>query len=141
MEGKCEPNVRHHAIKHGWRHQVLGTFTNALQVSTAVLPEGGTCVSVCTGHPLNPKPQTIRFKSVQVCTEAYGCAPDVIFTGDVRLTVPYIPAHCDYMLYELLKNAMRATVEHHRSDAGGAQAPLPPVLVHIAGAPQVVLGL
>ena len=74
-----------------------------------------------------------------MCTEAYGCAPDVLFTGDVQATIPYMPAHLDYMLYELPKNAMRAVVEHHRSEGGGARAPLPPILVHIAGAPQVVL--
>jgi [3-methyl-2-oxobutanoate dehydrogenase (acetyl-transferring)] kinase len=35
-------------------------------------------------------------------------------------TIPYIPSHLDYMLYELLKNAARATVEHHRRQQGSS---------------------
>jgi [3-methyl-2-oxobutanoate dehydrogenase (acetyl-transferring)] kinase len=30
--------------------------------------------------------------------EAYGAAPEVLVTGDTSLTLPYIPAHLDYML-------------------------------------------
>ncbi len=44
---------------------------------------------------------------LQVCTETYGCAPEVRITGDTHAKMPYIPSHLDYMLYELLKNAMR----------------------------------
>jgi hypothetical protein len=39
--------------------------------------------------------------------ETYGTAPEVVVSGDPHVTIPYIPAHLDYMLYELLKNAMR----------------------------------
>jgi hypothetical protein len=39
--------------------------------------------------------------------------------------MPYIPTHLDYMLFELLKNAMRAVVECHRQHA------LPPIHVAI----------
>lgn len=43
----------------------------------------------------------------QVSRETYGVAPEVTCTGDLQSTIPYIPTHLDYMLYELLKNAMR----------------------------------
>jgi hypothetical protein len=39
--------------------------------------------------------------------ETYGMAPDVVVSGEPKVSIPYIPAHLDYMLYELLKNAMR----------------------------------
>lgn len=42
---------------------------------------------------------------MQVCTETYGMAGDVLVEGEALF--PYIPTHLDYMLYELLKNAMR----------------------------------
>ncbi len=44
---------------------------------------------------------------LQVSRETYGVAPEVTCTGDLQSTIPYIPTHLDYMLYELLKNAMR----------------------------------
>lgn len=35
---------------------------------------------------------------LQAFVEHYGAAPEVIVTGDASLTIPYIPAHLDYML-------------------------------------------
>jgi hypothetical protein len=37
----------------------------------------------------------------QVCSETYGAAPDVKVSGDAYATLAYIPAHLDYMLYEV----------------------------------------
>lgn len=62
----------------------------------------------------------------QVCTETYGICTDVKVTGDVNSTMQYIPTHLDYMLYELLKNAMRAVVEHHPR-----RSALPPVVIRV----------
>lgn len=42
-----------------------------------------------------------------MCTETYGIAPEIIISGDRKSTIAYIPTHLDYMLYELVKNAMR----------------------------------
>lgn len=53
-------------------------------------------------------------RATQVSRETYGLAPEVTCTGDLQSTIPYIPTHLDYMLYELLKNAMRAVIESHR---------------------------
>ncbi len=43
------------------------------------------------------------------------------------------PVHLDYALYELLKNAMRAVVEH-----SGPAASMPAVNVHIAGSSEQI---
>ena len=46
--------------------------------------------------------------------------------GRTDLTFPYAPSHISYMLLELLKNSMRATVEMHGLDK------MPPIRVIIA---------
>jgi pyruvate dehydrogenase kinase 2/3/4 len=61
-----------------------------------------------------------------MCRRQYGRAPRIEVTGCLGLTFPYIPTYLHYVLLELLKNAVRATMETH---AGGT---LPPVTVIIA---------
>jgi 26S proteasome regulatory subunit T1 len=49
------------------------------------------------------------------------------------LDVSYVPVHLEFSLTELLKNAFRATVEHHRKLHGSSSTkPLPPVIITIA---------
>ena len=52
-----------------------------------------------------------------MCTRKYGDAPEVIMSGRLDLTFPYVPTHLHYIMLELLKNSMRATVEWHGTDA------------------------
>jgi pyruvate dehydrogenase kinase 2/3/4 len=63
-----------------------------------------------------------------MCERKYGVAPDLEINGRLDLTFPYMPTHLHYILLELLKNAMRATVENHGVDADD----YPPVGVIIA---------
>jgi pyruvate dehydrogenase kinase 2/3/4 len=62
-----------------------------------------------------------------MCTRKYGDAPEVIMSGRLDLTFPYVPTHLHYIMLELLKNSMRATVEWH-----GLDADFPPIKVIIA---------
>lgn len=62
-----------------------------------------------------------------MCTRKYGEAPEVIMSGRLDLTFPYAPTHLHYIMLELLKNSMRATVEWH-----GVDADFPPIKVIIA---------
>jgi pyruvate dehydrogenase kinase 2/3/4 len=62
-----------------------------------------------------------------MCERVFGEAPEVTIHGRTDLTFPYVSSHIHYMLLELLKNSMRATVELHRD------APkLPPIRIVIA---------
>lgn len=88
---------------------------------------------VCTDLDIADAVEFAGQRTTQVCSETYGVAPEVKISGDLHATLAYIPSHLDYMLYEILKNAMRAVVEHHR---GRKQSPsmlqqLPPVQVRI----------
>ncbi len=77
----------------------------------------------------------------QAAAETFGVAPEVsvVCAGGLDPALPYIPAHLDYCLYELLKNAVRATVEAAaaRGGGGGGQGAgaLPPILVRVCDAP------
>lgn len=61
-----------------------------------------------------------------MCTRCHGDAPEVIIAGRTDLTFPYVPSHLNYVLVELLKNSMRATVETHGTDR------MPPIKIVIA---------
>jgi pyruvate dehydrogenase kinase 2/3/4 len=62
-----------------------------------------------------------------MCTRKYGDSPEVIITGRLDLTFPYVPTHLHYIMLELLKNSMRATVDWH-----GIDSDYPPIKVVIA---------
>lgn len=49
----------------------------------------------------------------KVCEHTYGVAPGLIINGHTHAVFPYISAPLEYILQELLKNAMRASVEKH----------------------------
>lgn len=43
----------------------------------------------------------------------YGEEVGIEVVGDVDLRMPYVPAHLYYILFEIMKNSMRAVCEHH----------------------------
>eukprot|EP00037_Helgoeca_nana_P021953 m.223173 g.223173 ORF g.223173 m.223173 type:complete len:408 (+) comp25836_c0_seq1:73-1296(+) len=53
----------------------------------------------------------------RMCHNRYGVAPKIKLHGDTNTVFSYIPAHLEYILQELFKNAFRASVEQHR-DSG-----------------------
>jgi signal transduction histidine kinase len=68
-------------------------------------------------------------KCANVCTnmfeKAYGMpAPKVIHDGYLAASFTYIPAHIEYLIFELIKNSMRYTAEKHKSD-------LPPIRITV----------
>jgi hypothetical protein len=50
-------------------------------------------------------------KAASICERTYGHYPPLQFRGDPDVTLAYIPVHLEYMILELMKNAMRCTVE------------------------------
>mmetsp|Transcript_128518 Transcript_128518/g.363722 ORF Transcript_128518/g.363722 Transcript_128518/m.363722 type:complete len:393 (-) Transcript_128518:53-1231(-) len=60
----------------------------------------------------------------------YGVAPEVQLRGNLGCVLDYIPGHVSFMVRELLKNAIRATVERHLVGGPGRPAP-PPVVVEL----------
>lgn len=75
--------------------------------------------------PFDIAAQAIR-DAAHICTRVHGDAPEVSIHGRLDLTFPYVCSHISYVLLELLKNSMRATVETHGLDN------MPPIKVVIA---------
>ncbi|KAI8870939.1 pyruvate dehydrogenase kinase [Ramicandelaber brevisporus] len=65
-----------------------------------------------------------------ICEEYYGMfrAPAVQLHCPPRLEFMYVPSHLHHMLFELLKNSLRATVELHGTEADA----YPPIKVIVA---------
>ena len=61
--------------------------------------------------------------------DKYGHSPDIRISGHINAKFPYIEMPLDYILPELLKNAMRATIEGHPGTRGKN---LPPIYVTLA---------
>ena len=65
----------------------------------------------------------------QITEDKYGHCPEIRISGHVNAKFPYIEMPLDYIMPELLKNAVRATIEAHPSSKGKT---LPPVYVTLA---------
>lgn len=46
-----------------------------------------------------------------ICSREYGSSPDVHIYGDPDFTFPYVPTHLHLMVFELVKNSLRAVQE------------------------------
>jgi len=64
-----------------------------------------------------------------LCEQHYISSPELIVSGD-QPAVTYFPAHLYLIFFELLKNSLRATIEHHGEEC---ESP-PPVLVNTSSA-------
>ena len=80
---------------------------------------------------LNVSPAEVAMAAVQdatyMCERQYGDAPSVEMLGRTDLTFPYVASHLYYILFEVIKNSMRAVVEHH-----GIGKPLPEIRIVVA---------
>lgn len=74
--------------------------------------------------------QALASDLLRLTQNIYGCSPEVEYRGNLDCVLDYIPRHVSYMVQEVLKNALRATVERHQSNGHGF-TDLPPVVVEL----------
>uniref|UniRef100_A0A7S0RYN6 Protein-serine/threonine kinase n=1 Tax=Chlamydomonas leiostraca TaxID=1034604 RepID=A0A7S0RYN6_9CHLO len=56
-----------------------------------------------------------------ICLREYGASPEVTVYGDPKFAFPYVPSHLHHMVFELVKNSLRAVAE--RYDGGDTEPP------------------
>ncbi|XP_028400872.1 3-methyl-2-oxobutanoate dehydrogenase [lipoamide] kinase, mitochondrial-like isoform X1 [Dendronephthya gigantea] len=67
----------------------------------------------------------------QVCEHHYGVSPNIVVNGHTDTSFSYFPSPLEYILLELLKNAMRSTVEFHGDKYTFQSSSLPRVEITI----------
>ncbi|KAG7369538.1 mitochondrial branched-chain alpha-ketoacid dehydrogenase kinase [Nitzschia inconspicua] len=83
------------------------------QLLQGVGPPGDYVGMICKRTSPHQVVQAAVQDATRLCVEEYGCAPTVIISGRLDLTFCYIPTHLHYILMELLKNSMKATMDFH----------------------------
>jgi len=89
--------------------------------------DGKDSDGIVTDCELEPLVRRTVHQLTELTRSCYGHCPDVLLDVSCRgSTVPVIPDHVRYITQEVLKNAIRATVESH----GSAKAPPVKVCIH-----------
>uniref|UniRef100_A0A0C9S0X8 Protein-serine/threonine kinase n=1 Tax=Wollemia nobilis TaxID=56998 RepID=A0A0C9S0X8_9CONI len=91
-------------------------------------PPPGYIGLICT----KTSPVTVAQKAIDdaraICTRSYGRAPKAHVYGDPNFTFAYVPIHLNLMVFELVKNSLRAVQECFM----GIKQEIPPIRVVIA---------
>lgn len=58
-----------------------------------------------------------------ICLREYGASPEVTVYGDPKFAFPYVPSHLHHMVFELVKNSLRA-VQDKFEDADNEPPPI-----------------
>lgn len=74
----------------------------------------------------------------KLCEHWYGCSPEIQVTDAGAEPFTFVPRYLFYILSELLKNSVRAVVEHQSSLAPEARGSLPPVQVVVSSGADVI---
>jgi len=97
-----------HIMLNAQRHGYIGIICMRLSVRDAVTESIG--------------------RVSRMCERTFGLAPPFHIDSGTDVHITYIPAHLDYMLDELLKNASRAVIETHSHCMSDR---LPPIVIQI----------
>eukprot|EP00195_Chlamydomonas_chlamydogama_P002954 CAMPEP_0202919884 /NCGR_PEP_ID=MMETSP1392-20130828/76563_1 /ASSEMBLY_ACC=CAM_ASM_000868 /TAXON_ID=225041 /ORGANISM="Chlamydomonas chlamydogama, Strain SAG 11-48b" /LENGTH=398 /DNA_ID=CAMNT_0049613345 /DNA_START=387 /DNA_END=1583 /DNA_ORIENTATION=- len=59
-----------------------------------------------------------------ICLREYGSSPEVTVYGDPKFTFPYVPSHLHHMVFELVKNSLRAVQDRYDDDVDNEPPPI-----------------
>jgi [3-methyl-2-oxobutanoate dehydrogenase (acetyl-transferring)] kinase len=101
-----------------WMAKVIRT-----RISRRVIAEHHICLhhprpnyigGIRTNFDLHEFCKAMVARTRSMCEQTYGQCPPFEITGHTQATLACLPAHVEYMLFEVLKNSARAVVEHFR---------------------------
>ena len=106
------------AVRQQWLQQQMHPCSLRIRTADpmsvpAPSPAHGYIGMICQDTSPYELVQSAIDDATRLCVAQFGEAPRVVVHGRLDLTFPYIPTHLHYILLELLKNALRATVEHY----------------------------
>lgn len=80
---------------------------------------------ICTSTNIKDTIQHAVVLAQQICENWYGLyeAPEVVIECDDELKYMYIPSHLTHMIFEVVKNSLRAVVEKYGTDADSKTYP------------------
>jgi pyruvate dehydrogenase kinase 2/3/4 len=84
-------------------------------------PRDGFIGMICTQLSARAVAEDAIADARSICMRQYGEAPEVEIFGDPKFTFAYVPGHLHQMLFELVKNSLRAV--HDRWDGREGEAP------------------
>ena len=84
-------------------------------------PRDGFIGMICTQLSARGVAEDAIADARSICLRQYGEAPEVEIFGDPKFTFAYVPGHLHQMLFELVKNSLRAV--HDRWDGREGEAP------------------
>ncbi|GMF57743.1 unnamed protein product [Phytophthora fragariaefolia] len=81
-------------------------------------------------------------RAEKLCLEYCGQAPrvEIVVTPSAGMPFMYVKSHLHHMVFELVKNSMRATVEHHRSRGRRSCKQIKPVVKRVMNPKSPSLG-
>jgi len=82
---------------------------------------------ICTQMSVRAIIEKCVYFCKNMCEHNYGIAPAAFVSGHTKARFPHFPAPLEYILQELLKNAMKSTVQNHRN----TPSDVPPIQVTI----------
>lgn len=91
-------------------------------------PQPGYIGLICTRTSPMQVAESAIDDARSMCVQSYASAPVVHVYGDPSFTFPYVPTHLHLMVFEMVKNSLRAVQERFM----GTSKEIPPVKVVVA---------
>jgi len=126
------PNVQT-ALDKFFSNRIGTSFLVRQHISLQETTDHGVYLGLINRHTnLHEVARDAASTARQLCEIVHGDAPEVEIIGSCDRTLAHVPSHIFYMMVELLKNSLRAVLEHWRQTGVESVYDMPPIVITIA---------